>query len=429
MRWSLRTAVGLSCVALLAGLSTDTLMESPSGAASQGHLSARAKTVTLRSQRRVVLVGPGSAAVTAGGLVFLSAVRPTIPNGSKEAGSELYALSRTGKLVWHDSFATFPTAPPVPAYLTPPAVGGGKVYLGWIRQGADQFDGQLNAFQATNGKLVYGAGEGGSSGAPTVSGGIVYSNWQFVCCEAGVNVKGTEALDAATGGAVFTTTLDLGTPTSPPAVAAGRLYVASGGTLNVFDALGKSACVPPPYPSPPWHFPAYCAPLWSASVTGTITGTPRVADGTVFVGAQDILSAFPAGGCGMTTCTPVWTATANGPLATSSTSSATTLFIGSQKGKLYAFPVAGCGHGTCSPTWTASVGGALTAPTISGTTVYVGSSNGNVYGFSTAGCSKSSCAPILDAHVGASVANAPTVDDGHLFVTDTVHTVHIFKLP
>ena len=59
----------------------------------------------------------------------------------------------------------------------------------------------------------------------------------------------------------------------------------------------------------------------------------------------------------------------------------------------------------------------------------MGSSKGIVYGFNLAGCSKPTCSPTIEAHVKAPVANAPVVDDGHLFVTDTAHTLHIFKLP
>jgi outer membrane protein assembly factor BamB len=169
--------------------------------------------------------------------------------------------------------------------------------------------------------------------------------------------------------------------------------------------------------------------LWSASASGTVTGTPRIVDGTLFVGASDVLDAYRAAGCGAPGCAPAWTATANGPLTTAPTSTTKLVFIASQKGTLYAFPATGCGHSTCSPTWAASVGGRLTAPTVSGATVYVGSSNGNVYGFNLAGCSKPLCSPTIVARVMAPVANAPVVDDGHLFVTDTAHALHVFRLP
>jgi hypothetical protein len=413
---------------MLTTLLATALTASPGDAVSNGHVNALKKPVTLTSQRRITLVGPGSTPVTSGGLVFLSAVHPTIPKGSKEPGSLLYAFSRTGALAWHASYATFPTVPPVPAYLTAPADSGGAVYVGWNREGADQYDGAMDAFHATTGKLIFQAGQGGTS-APTVAGGNVYSNWQFNCCFDEQNAEATQGLNAATGDAVFTTDPGLGTPTAPAAAAGGLLYVATGGTLNVFDALGHTGCGPPPYPSPPYSYPSYCAPLWTDSAPDTITGTPRIVDGTLFVGAADDLNAYPASGCGAYQCMPVWTASANGPLTTSPTSTAKLVFIASQKGTLYAFPVAGCGHSTCSPRWTGSVGGALTAPTISGATVYVGSSKGIVYGFNLAGCSKPQCSPTLEAHVKAPVVNAPVVDDGYLFVTDTAHTLHIFKLP
>jgi hypothetical protein len=413
---------------MLTTLLATALTASPGDAVSTGHVNTLEKPITLTSQRRITLVGRGSAAVTSGGLVFLSAVRPTIPKGSKEPGSLLYAFSRTGTLVWHASYATFPTVPPVPAYLTAPAASGGIVYVGWNRESADQYDGAMDAFHATTGKLIFQGGQGGTS-APTVAGGTVYSNWQFICCMGEQEAEATQGLNAATGDAVFTTDPGLGTPTSPAAAAGGLLYVATGGTLNVFDALGHTGCGPPPFPSPPFRYPSYCAPLWSDSALGTITGTPRIVGGTLFVGAGDDLYAYPASGCGASQCMPAWTASANGPLTTSATSTAKLVFIASQKGTLYAFPVAGCGHSTCSPTWTGSVGGALTAPTVSGATVYVGSSKGIVYGFNLAGCSKPTCSPTLEAHVKAPVANAPVVDDGHLFVTDTAHTMHVFRLP
>ena len=427
MRRKQSAAIGLTCAAMITVLLTTALAASSGAAVPKGHVPAFKKPIALTSQRRITLVGPGSAAVTSGGLVFLSAVRPTIPTGSKEPGSLLYAFNRTGTLVWHKNYATFPTVPPVPAYLTGPAVSNGIVYVGWNQEGADQYDGTMDAFHATTGKLAFAAGQGGTS-VPTVAGGIVYSNWQFFCCFS-VRAAATEALSAATGAAVFTTDPGLGTPTAPPAVAGGHLYVPTGGAVEVFDALGHAGCGPPPYPSPPWHFPSYCAPLWSASASGTVTGTPRIVDGTLFVGAGDVLDAYPAAGCGAPGCTPAWTATANGPLTTAPTSTTKLVLIASQKGTLYAFPATGCGHSTCSPTWAASVGGRLTAPTVSGPTVYVGSSNGSVYGFNLAGCSKPLCSPTIVVRVMAPVANAPVVDDGHLFVTDAAHALHIFRLP
>jgi hypothetical protein len=157
-------------------LVTTSLTASSGAAVPNGHVTTFKRPVIVTSQRRVSLVGPGSAAVTSGGLVFLSAVRATIPTGSKEPGSLLYAFNQTGTLVWHNDYATFPTVPPVPAYLTGPAVGNGIVYVGWNQEGADQYDGTMDAFHATTGKRIFSAGQGGTS-VPTVAGGIVYSNW------------------------------------------------------------------------------------------------------------------------------------------------------------------------------------------------------------------------------------------------------------
>lgn len=428
MRWNPRAAAGLAFAATATLVLTNALAALPGDAATTGHRAPLRRPVTLTAQRRVVLIGRGSPAVSAGGLVFLTAVRHSIPNGSTEAGSLLYAFSSTGTLVWHVSYASFPTAPPSAAYLTAPAVSAGTVYVGWNQEGADQYDGTMDAYHAATGKLVFSAGQGGTA-TPTVAGGIVYSNWQFICCMDQYEAEATEGLNASTGTAVLTTNPGLGTPTSPPAAAGGLLYVATGGTLNVFDALGHTGCGPPPYPSPPWQFPSYCAPLWSVSAQGTITGTPRIVGHTLFVSGGDVLGAYPASGCGAPSCPSSWTATANGPLTTKATSTAKLVFVTSATGTLYAFAASGCGHSTCAPVWSANVGGVLTAPTVSGTTVYVGSSNGNVYGFNLAGCSKALCSPTIEAHVMDAVATAPVVDNGHLFVSDTAHTLHVFRLP
>ncbi len=261
----------------------------------------------------------------------------------------------------------------------------------------------------------------------------MYSDWQNTCCD-GESFTGTEALDATTGTPSFTT---VDTPTSPPTVASGTLYAASGSALNAFDATGTCPSPSPP-PSPTavefytdsLGFSRLCAPIWSGSAAGTITGTPAVAAGEVYVGSSNgVLYAFPEVGCRGATCAPDWTASTGAALVSSVAVSATTVYVGSTDGTLSAYPAGGCGSPTCAPEWSAMVGGSLSPPTVSGSLVFVGSTNDTLDGFAAAGCGHPTCGPEWEANVGAPVATAPAVGGGAIVVTDSHHVVRAYRLP
>ena len=388
------------------------------------------------------LVGPGSAPVVADGRVFVSAIKTKIPVHAKGDGSFVYAFAdncmpapaRCAKeLLWKTGYPTvLDVSQRFPAVLTAPGVGDGNVYVGLNQVGADEDGGAEQALAQATGAKVFSAGQGGTS-APTVAAGFVYSDWRDTCCD-GDSFTGTEALDASTGASSFTT---LDSPTSPPAVAGGTLYVGSGSALNAFDATGSCPSPSPP-PSPTvvafymdsLGFSRLCAPIWSGSAAGTITGTPAVAAGEVYVGSTNgVLYAFPEGGCGSATCAPDWTASTGAAIVSSVAVSATTVFVGSTDGTLSAYPAGGCGSPTCAPEWTASVGGSLSPPTVSGSFVLVGSTNDTLDVFADAGCGHLTCGPEWEADVGAALDTAPAVGGGAIIVTDAHHVLRAYRLP
>jgi len=387
------------------------------------------------------LIGPGTAPILDSGTLFVTAeMRKTLGIHAKGPGSYLYAFAGTcppaparcpKDLLWRHSYPTVPdVSERVPTGLSPAGVGAGRVYVGWNQVGADQYDGQEQAFTENTGVSVFSAGQGGTSTAVVVSG-FVYSKWQFTCCGS-ETFSGTEALNATTGKPVF----DAGfSPTSAPAVAGGTLFVASAGAFDAFDASGSPTCPAPPPVVAQFYmetlgFPVVCNPQWSGAAGGNITGTPVAAGGEVYVGASDgVLYAFPEAGCGSATCSPDWTATIGGSITQSVAVNGTTVFVGSSNGMLEAFPVGGCGSATCSPEWSATVGGSVSAPAVGGPLVYVASTNDLLDAFAAAGCGNPTCTAEWQVNCHRPVDTAPAASNGVVFVTDAVHTLHAYRVP
>jgi hypothetical protein len=389
------------------------------------------KLTTLWTDR---LAGPGTGPVVAARQVFVTAVRSKVPAHLKGAVGDLYAFSSTcppapascGKdLLWTHGFASPDTS--VPTELTPVAVGGGDVYVGLVGGGADFYGGTEQAFATATGAALFSAGQGGTS-TPVVANGTVYYDFVLRCCTDLVSLTGTEALDATTGAPLFDA--DGGTPTSAPAVADGGLFVGASTVLEAFDAAGNTDCVAqPPSVEQALGFPYLCSPLWTADTGGTISATPVIAGGEVYVGASNgVLYAFPATGCGLC-ATPDWTATTGGEITSSVAVTDTTVFVSSTDGTLSAYPLGGCGSSTCSPEWTAIVGGSLSAPTVDGSLVFVASTDHRLDGFATAGCGATTCRASWHADVGAPVTTAPGVNGDLVFVTTTHRTLRAYRVP
>jgi hypothetical protein len=422
----------LACAVVMATAFVGTIAGTAAARSSAG-------VPTLTKLWSVRLAGPGTTPVIANDEVFVTAVKTKLRPHGRGPGSFLYAYAACAPaptpcpkhVMWRQSFPTNVFVQQrVPTLLTPVGAGGGNVYVGSQLPLGTGYEGTEHAYSAATGASVFSEGQGGTS-ASAVAGGLVYSDWQAWWEPCFCSILGTEALDATTGAPLFTTESGPGT-TSAPSVAGGSLFVGIDTGLLAYSASGTTNCIP----SPPLSvseflgFPTTCSALWSASTGGTLTGTPVVAGGEVYVGASNgVLYAFPEAGCGSPTCAPDWTATIGGSITSAVAVNSTTVFVGSSNGSLDSFLVGGCGFSTCTPEWSATVGGSLSAPTVGGSLVYVDSTNGMLDVFAAAGCGNSMCTAEWQANVHRPLDNAPAVSNGVIFVTDTHYTLHVYRLP
>jgi outer membrane protein assembly factor BamB len=131
------------------------------------------------------------------------------------------------------------------------------------------------------------------------------------------------------------------------------------------------------------------AVLWETPVGASVTATPALAGGVLYVPTADgDLVAVDAAGCGAATCEPLWSAAIDGTAiseqpAVSGDGEDAVVFVGTSGGTVAAVAAAGCGHRRCrAPLWQASVGAAVTgAPAVSGGAVLVGTAAGQVAAF------------------------------------------------
>jgi outer membrane protein assembly factor BamB len=212
-----------------------------------------------------------------------------------------------------------------------------------------------------------------------------------------------------------------------PAVVNGVIFVGStDDQLVALDANGVQNCS---------GTPKTCLPLWTGLTGGAIDfSSPAVADGIVYVGAEDgKLYAFDANGttnCSgtPTTCAPLWTAQTGRGIESSPTIANGRVFVGSDDGSIYAFDAAGVTNclGTpkiCAPLWSVKTGGAGT-PAISAGVVYVSGQSGQAISLYA-----------LDAATGTTLWTAnnqyypfsdPVVANGDVYVAATDGTIFAF---
>ncbi len=243
----------------------------------------------------------------------------------------------------------------------------------------------------------------GPTGAAVTSSPAVVGNVAYVTSDAGTLVAfDADASGACTGTPVscpplWTATIQAagtnggpGTVSSSPAVSGGVVFVGSSdGRLEAFDAAGSTNCS---------GTPKICTPLWTATLGGSIVGSPMVSGGVVYVGSTngtfDAFDATGATNCSGTpkVCTPLWTASTGGAINGSAAVAGSRVYVASANGKVVAFDAAGsdgCSGTptTCTARWTGDTGSTIgsSSPAISGTTLYVGAADGRLSAFDTAG--------------------------------------------
>jgi outer membrane protein assembly factor BamB len=304
-----------------------------------------------------------------------------------------------------------------------------------------------NTIIATGGGFIYydlktlafvHSEDGGTSSPPAIADGFIYMTGMLPhSIQRDVLAYSATPCDSPNPcGPVWTFHLsDNSALEGTPAVANGVVYVgAENGSLYALDGQTGSL-------------------LW----TGVYTGIERpasiaVADGYVFITAADLdtstnsgaLYAFSATGCGSATCSPLWASTGVTVEAGSVITNGSVFVVG-RDSSVYAFPEGGCGSATCAPAWhaitTGSTVGGLTA---ANGVLYLATStyntnntdSGVIYAFIASGCGTSACSPLWSQALSGAITAQPIVVNGILYVAARFHTateidpkLYTFHLP
>jgi outer membrane protein assembly factor BamB/serine/threonine protein kinase len=177
---------------------------------------------------------------------------------------------------------------------------------------------------------------------------------------------------------------------SVPTVADGRVYVSAAGRVsnegNMYALNAETGHID-------WVKP------YGTYYNGA---GPTVANGTVYIGSDQILYALDA-----ETGAIRWTATTRGSIGTSPTLVNGVIYIGSDDGRLNAF---GASNG--AKLWTFSTGDRiLSSPAVTNGIVYVGSDNGNLYAIKA-----SSGEVIWTTQTKGKIRSSPAVVNGIVYV-------------
>jgi PQQ-like domain len=113
---------------------------------------------------------------------------------------------------------------------------------------------------------------------------------------------------------------------------------------------------------------------WTAAVGSAVTGSPALADGSLFVPtASGDLVVLAADGCGASSCDPVWSGSAGSAIGRQPAVAGGVVFTASDDGTLHGFDAGGCGGGaTCTDLWSTSTGARISGgPIVSSGQLYV----------------------------------------------------------
>jgi outer membrane protein assembly factor BamB len=283
-----------------------------------------------------------------------------------------------------------------------PAVVDGVVYVNTDKLYAFDAAGTINCSGSPKTCTPLWTAPGGGRSSPAVADGVVYvgasnANRLYAFDAAGVtNCSGSPKTCAPLW------TARTGDWSTNPAVADGKVYVASFNRLRAFDAAGVTNCT---------GSPTTCTPLWSAP-TREFPEDPAVANGIVYLTAGDgsgegdfdyIFSAFDAAGVtncsgSPATCAPLWTTPTGDSAPTGSAPAVAHGKVYVTLGGLHVYDAAGVtnctadwsGSKTCAPLWTAS--GAQDVVVADGV-VYAGSAS-DAAGVINCSGSPKFCAPL-----------------------------------
>ena len=295
-----------------------------------------------------------------------------------DSGQSLYAINATnGALRWkkHIEFA----------YSSSPAYDNGIVYIG--------VELSVEAFNATSGTLLWTAAVGGILGtaysSPVVANGVVYI---------GSDDDKLYAFNASTGASLWTATTG-GQITSTPAFANGMVYVNSeDDSVYAFDATTG-------------------VQLWKFTTGSYFFASPAIVNGIVYVSSYDgHVYALDA-----STGVVIWIATIGSKdVAASSPAVANgAVYVGANN-TLYAFNAS-----TGAQLWMDATGSDIfSSPAVANGVVYVGSDDDKVSAFDATDGSM-----LWDAITGSYIRSSPAVANGVVYVGSGDHKLYAYHLP
>ena len=315
-----------------------------------------------------------------GALLWSATTGASIVHSPAVDAGRVFVGSDDGKFYAYPISCTTPCAPLWTRQLAggmsaPPAVADGVVYVGASRG----TDGDLWAFDAATGAIIWRAQPNERPTTPAVANGMVY----------------------VTAGALFAYPTACGNPCtyawagqgagSQPVVSGGFVYV-DAGFVNHFEVFAASpSCTTP------------CPLAWDAFTMSHAHTAPAVGGGKVYLAeGSGVVQAFPAT-CASSSCSALWTATITSPGGWYEKSSPLpspalangVLYLGANDGNLYALDAA-----TGSTLAAKNVGSVLSAPAVVNGTVYVGSFAGIVHALRAPVTDSS--APVIDVTVSPS---------------------------
>jgi outer membrane protein assembly factor BamB len=210
----------------------------------------------------------------------------------------------------------------------------------------------------------------------------------------------------------------IGAQNSIPAVANGLVYVgARDGNLYAFDANGTTGCS---------GAPKVCAPIWLATTAAgaEVASSPSVVDGVLYVGSDggDLWAYDAAGNTNCTTgsprvCGPLWRGEINVSVSSTPAVANGLVYVGGGDGALYAFDATGTvGCSTfpvvCQPKWASQAGSTifLSSPAVVDGVVYIGSFH-DLHAFDAR-----TGAPISHFTTGGFILGSPAVANGKVYI-------------
>ncbi len=265
---------------------------------------------------------------------------PAVVDGVVSFGSDaatLYGVDAvTGAPLWGQRWWAIPIAE---------AVADGQIYAV-----SDTFGNIIENADPSSGNIEWGYNLHSYIGnLPSAGGGQVY----VTSTRAAV-----DAFNASTGASLWTSSSIVYIEATAPAIANGKIYVASGPTLYTFD-------------------PTTGALIWSHNTGQIISPALAVDDTSVYMASQDN-SLYVADA---NTGNQIWTYATGGQLWGAPAVANGVVYVGSRDSKIYALDTA-----TGAPLWSYATGGQVnSSPTVAGGVLYVGSDDGYVYAFSLPG--------------------------------------------